>query len=159
MDTATREEIAERRRLASMRLQQYGERREAWAAMHGGLKESHGHCCLRRLQGLKCLKYHQKRCEDCDRAEANRAIWDHPTIWIKGGKPYMIVLHPYYVRDDELNQLQQLCGSRGLVCNVRPKEESFYRPGGTWMIEISRKVTAEISEEDRLKALTLITSI
>jgi hypothetical protein len=149
MDTGTREEILRKRRLADRKLRECEERMTAWATMHGGIKESQGRCCLRRLMGLKCLMRHIDGCEGC-RQKKNR-IWDHPSLWNKDGKPYIIVLHAYDLYEDDLAQLRVYCTSSGLVCNVRPKEESFYLPSATWMIEILREGAPAISEKERLK--------
>lgn len=90
------------------------------------LKRSGGACCAMRLLGKRTCPsaYHPGVCRDHSPPSA-----DHVTLWNKGGKPQLMVWHPYGLIESDLRSLFDYCDRLGFEFTMGAL--SFYYPGGT----------------------------
>lgn len=138
----------ERMRARVKQERELAQRVEVWSREYGGLTQSQGWQCPRRLLRKKCLCTHTylpnspayhggcPGCDELQRKLKNHPAYDHPSLWLKDGRPYVFVLQPYCWEEEDESTLRSWCEAKGLMHRVRPKAESWWCPGGTYLIEI-----------------------
>jgi hypothetical protein len=107
-----------------------------WANEHGGLKEAKTNCPS-RLFGKRCTC--NLRCPGCNRLQRllhNHPYYDHPSLWLKDGKPYVFVLQPYEWEQEAEDALAKWCEENDLTYKVRPKSDGWWVKNGTYLIEV-----------------------
>jgi len=117
---------------------------EAWyAETTGAHRATGGRACALRLVGKQCLDLRVDRhgelrhatCPGCTGLGFS-CPYDHPSMWIKNGKPYSLVLQPYGLDYEGMQSIVALCEQHGLVAHVDAR--SWHCPGGTVLIEIKK---------------------
>lgn len=107
------------------------ERKADWAAKHG-LRESQS-----ARPPLAWLRGHQRprRWEQIHEWEvAERGFWeDHVTLWLKDGKPFMVVSQPYHLTPEALAELGELTQEFDVSVDGAG---SWHYPGHTILVEI-----------------------
>ncbi|KKN08239.1 hypothetical protein LCGC14_1058630 [marine sediment metagenome] len=105
--------------------------KKGWA-LREKLKESRRTAtyCVCSLLGKGCKRYGSSDCvngvPECD----------HPSLWLRDGKPAVFVSQPYQIRDPK--RLGEFCAERGLECMIRTWPAWHYR-GSVLHVEIRRK--------------------
>jgi hypothetical protein len=86
------------------------ELKEAWAKGLG-LKQSSGRVCIHRLIGKRCSFYENQPCLP--------PRTDHPSLWLKDGKPFCLVSQPYgpLVMSD-VEAIEKFCHRHGLEFEI-----------------------------------------
>lgn len=79
-----------------------------------GFKESSGRPCLSRLLGGRCAYPFHTRDKPC--APPSR---DHESIWLKDGKPVVLVNQPYGLGTRDIVSMANLCETHGLDVSIR----------------------------------------
>ena len=115
--------------------------RDAWAAKHG-LKPS-----PRRQGWHGFVGRNPGREFTASGVEDNhlRAGWDdHGEVWVRdtpGRRGFKhaaaYTSHPYDLDQDDRDRLAQMASKYGLKVEIRPKAESWYYPGQTWLVILS----------------------
>ena len=103
------------------------ERLEQQWARENNLKPAGGFTCVQRLLGKQCGISRQKSC-DCQPPGT-----DHPSLWLKDGKPYYYISQPYHFEMATLGELNVFCQQHGLEYRITTWP-SFYYPSGTMFV-------------------------
>jgi len=112
-----------------------------------GLKPTTGYVCIRRLADKQCRigSFYGRPCE------CRHPLFDHTSLYIKGGKPHTLVTQPYGLDNRDLAALLAMCEKYGLEIPFghdpgddesqnRSRVMQHYRTGGTpWFIFIDQK--------------------
>jgi hypothetical protein len=80
-----------------------------WARKHG-LKKSPARPCIQRLLEKKCGTFDLHPCAP--------PHTDHPSLWLKNGKPYCYVSQPYGLPLDHLKTIMEFCEKHGLTFDI-----------------------------------------
>ena len=96
-----------------------------------GVRLSHGACTFARLVGARPRdgRFHGENHVE------EPPGFDHPTMWVRDGKPAAMVYHTYDMTPELMNNIISFCASSGAT----PKffNPSWYNPlGGCEMVEI-----------------------
>jgi hypothetical protein len=113
-------------------------KRQRWAEKYGLRQSRKSPYCVCRLLGKSCQVYGSGLCEHAV-PEA-----DHPTLWLRHGKPFVFVSQPYQISDPE--RLGLFCRKRALHCVIRTWP-AWHFPGAVLHVEISRDKCWEPSTE------------
>lgn len=97
-----------------------------------GLKEAKGFVCVQRLLGKQCGVSRQKHC-DCQPPGT-----DHPTLWLKDGKPKFFVSQPYLFEGETLKAVNAFCDEHGLNFQITAKG-AFYFPSAALCVVFTRR--------------------
>ena len=120
--------------------------KQAWVDRYG-LKESGGAVSFARLVGRRRHANSLPR-RRSDRPPLYPPCCDHPTLWLRDGKPAVFVSQPYHLNNDELHKLMGLCTAWGVT--LRISTWSWYFPGSTFLVEMwAPGVDPSIRKEDR----------
>ncbi|WP_433364227.1 hypothetical protein [Streptosporangium sp. CA-115845] len=84
-----------------------------------------GKRCLASNRPCACLPYHH--------------LLDHGRIWLDQEGRYVLTGEPYEIDDHNLGRFTADMAELGLQVSVKPKSESFWYPGHTFLIVITRK--------------------
>ena len=104
-----------------------GGRRMASYIERRGVKPSSGWCFLERLTGRRAVR------------DPMRFAWmDHPSLWIKDGKPFSFVSQPYGLGLQDLREIVAYCEEHNLDVLV-DAGMSWHYPGATVAVEFTRK--------------------
>lgn len=82
--------------------------KEIWAK-NLNLKQSSGRICVQRLLG--------KHCND-DGHLCVPPRTDHPSLWLKNGKPFCLVSQPYGLRMPDIEAIGKFCHHHGLKFEI-----------------------------------------
>lgn len=63
---------------------------------------------------------------------------DHPSLWLKGGRPHIFVGQPYGLTLRDLQEIVALCDEYGLTAEV-DAGLSWWYPGSTLLVEMRHK--------------------
>jgi len=98
-----------------------------------GLKPTTGYVCIRRLADKQCRigSFYGRPCE------CRHPLFDHTSLYIKGGKPHTLVTQPYGLDNRDLAALLAMCEKYGLEISITGY--SWHFPGKTLCVEITRK--------------------
>lgn len=95
-----------------------------------GLTLSAGRVCLHRLAGKRsCGEMDDMAC-----ARLSRAL-DHGRLYLRDGKPALVVAEPYGLGTDALRLLLEYCAELKLVISIQA--HSIWYPGETVWLEIT----------------------
>ncbi len=104
-----------------------GGRRMASYIERRGVKPSSGWHFLERLTGRRAVR------------DPMRFAWlDHPSLWIKAGKPFSFVSQPYGLSLQDLREIVAYCEEHDLDVSV-DAGASWHYPGATVAVEFTRK--------------------
>ena len=98
-----------------------------------GYRRSNGQICAARLLGGRCTEY--GRADGPKEHPHAPPGDDHPSLWLKDGKPHIYVSQPYGLEWDKLRALVMWCGRWGLRAAVHA--ESWHYPGRTVAVMIT----------------------
>ena len=106
--------------------------RDAWKGRRR-LKETSGHPCFARLVGKRC--HHIMDLSESDKHLPCRPpCSDHLSMWLRDGKPAVLVSQPYQASGKDLHALLSLCAEHDVYCMV--SSHSWYYPSATLFIEM-----------------------
>jgi len=105
------------------------DRKQQWAEKYGLRQARQSPYCVCRLLGKRC-RYGGS--SDCPHAVPEA---DHPTLWLRHGKPVVFVSQPYQILQPE--RLGVFCRERDLKC-VICTWPAWHRPGSVLQVEVSR---------------------
>ncbi len=74
-----------------------------------GLKRSPGQVCFKRLLGKSC-SFDIHRCVP--------PCTDHPSLWLKNGKPYCLISQPYNLSMSDIETIGKFCHQHGLEFEI-----------------------------------------
>lgn len=67
-----------------------------------------------------------------------RPWMDHPSLWLKDGKPFTFVCQPYRLSLDDIREIVRYCDAHDLDLDIC-SGWSWHYPGRTLFIELSKK--------------------
>jgi hypothetical protein len=102
--------------------------KQQWAEKHGLRQVRRSTYCVCRLIGKQCQ---YGGTSDCPRALPEA---DHPTLWLRNGKPAVLVSQPYQICQPE--RLGDFCREHELEC-VICTWPAWHRPGSVLHVEIT----------------------
>jgi formate-dependent nitrite reductase cytochrome c552 subunit len=105
----------------------------AWEKMHR-IREAGGHPCFSRLVGKRCGDTVMKSKVGDNRPPCRPPCADHLSMWIRDGKPAVLVSQPYQAYGKDLSDLMSLCVRFDVRCVI--SSSSWYYPSGTLLIEM-----------------------
>lgn len=105
------------------------ERRAAEAL---GVRPSTARVCPRLVAGKRCLAFHRP----CVCLPYHHLL-DHGRIWLDQEGRYVLTGEPYEIDDHNLGRFTKDMAELGLQVSVKPKSESFWYPGHTFLIVIT----------------------
>jgi predicted TIM-barrel fold metal-dependent hydrolase len=104
-----------------------GGRRMASYIERRGVTLSSGWHFLERLTGRRAVR------------DPMRFAWlDHPSLWIKAGKPFSFVSQPYGLSLQDLREIVAYCEEHDLDVSV-DAGASWHYPGATVAVEFTRR--------------------
>ena len=105
-----------------------------------GLRPSRADACLRVVAGRLCLRGRPGSCKGCPYGRAfTLDIWDRARMWLDASGNRVLTLEPSWPPStDNLADLRAAAAELGLTVTVEPPERSFYYPGHTHLITITR---------------------
>jgi hypothetical protein len=89
------------------------------------------HVCYHRLAGEECPN------EYCNSPQMI-PLADHTSEWTKNGKTERIVLQPYVIGINDLENLISFCHTHGFDLEINSKL-SWHKPGSTTLIALKKK--------------------
>jgi len=89
-----------------------GARLEAEWAKTNGLTRAKGHPCVHRLLDFHCAP---AMAESCDCVPP---FTDHPSLWMKDGKPHCLVSQPYEMDMESIEDITAFCKQHGLSFTI-----------------------------------------
>lgn len=104
------------------------------AAENYGLRPSRAHVCPRVVAGKRCLSYHEEPCL----CQKHHSLLDHGRVWLDRQGRRVVTGEPYHVAKADLVDLAADMATLGLRVTVKPQSESFWYPGHTHLIFITR---------------------
>lgn len=63
---------------------------------------------------------------------------DHPSLWLRDGKPFVFACQPYHLSLDDLREIVRYCDAHNLDVHIC-SGWSWHYPGRTLFIELSKK--------------------
>jgi hypothetical protein len=105
------------------------QRENEWSKREGLKRSKAAPFCVCRLLGKRCSSFGMGTCPNAV-PEA-----DHPSLWLRDGKPVAFVSQPYQIGDVE--KLGSFCRDRDLRCTITTWPAWHY-PGNALFVEIRR---------------------
>jgi hypothetical protein len=105
--------------------------KKEWAEHHGLKEVRNTPYCVCRLLGKVCKRF---GVSDCLNAPPG---CDHPSLWLRNGKPVTFVFQPYGLCNADVEKLGAFCRERKLELEVSTWPAWHY-PGSVLHVEISK---------------------
>lgn len=111
-----------------------------------GLKQSSGRVCIQRLLGRTCTQWlRSHRMGECECLPPGT---DHPSLWLKNGKPVVFVSQPYGVTAKTMADMNKFAEKHGLEFDVGA-EMSWWYPSRTVLVCWRKKESTVIPSADK----------